>query len=36
VGTVPKLQVRAQLLDVQPTTLARAMPRPRPRACYGE
>ena len=35
-GTVPKLQVRATLLDVPTRTPETAAPGPRPRACYGE
>ena len=35
-GTIPKLQVRAELLDVRPATdPADATPVARPRACYG-
>jgi len=33
-GTIPKLQVLAELLDVVETTLDDATPRARPRACY--
>jgi hypothetical protein len=37
-GTVPKLQVRAELLDVQPADPGgpTPTPKPKPRACYGE
>ncbi len=33
-GTVPKLQVLAEPVDVLPATRAEARPRARPRACY--
>ena len=33
-GTVPKLQVLAELQDVLPANHAAAHPKPQPRACY--
>lgn len=35
-GTIPKLQVLAEPLDVREATPGEARPRPRPRPCYGE
>jgi hypothetical protein len=35
-GTIPKLQVRAELLDVRPADPDTPTPSPKPRACYGE
>ncbi len=35
-GTIPKLQVRAELLGVRPADPADATPKAKPRACYDE
>jgi len=34
-GTVPKLQILAEPLDVQESTPKEALPTAKPRACYG-